>query len=73
MKIMNYKQMYEKGKAEEQKRILEIIEELFPICTCIDGKNGKELNINCKNELMDGAWSAGLNDNLKAKIKKEMK
>jgi len=27
MKIMNYKQMYEKGKAEEQKRILEIIDE----------------------------------------------
>ena len=36
MKIMNYKQMYEKGKAEEQKRILEIIEKWRNDETLID-------------------------------------
>ena len=56
------------AKKEVLKEVLKLIDKMFPICTCIDGRNGMEPNKSCKNELMDGAWTNGINKELKARI-----
>jgi hypothetical protein len=69
MALLELDLAYKKGKKEAQAEFIKMIDEMFPICTCIEGRSGQEPNISCKNELMDGAWTDGINRELKERIK----
>lgn len=47
--------------------VLKIIDKEFPLCICDDGIEGGKAD--CPNELMDGAWTDGINRDLTKKIK----
>lgn len=46
--------------------VLKIIDKEFPICIC---KDDESVDKYCPNELMDGAWSGSINNNLKRELK----